>query len=312
MKIERKMKRATKQYIIVATICLIVIGCAAISTALTITAQIREEYQTLLRKAESELNSHQAYAYIASEDIAVGEIISADNAKTKVIFTSQPKESFMTEADMGKAATILIPSGTQLLQTMLTENLNLSDMREMQYEVININSNIINNDRIDVRIFFPNGEDYIVLSKKTIKGLAIDTTSCLLWLEEEEILRMSSAIVDAYLYGGAKLYTTKYIEPNLQEESQITYEPSIATLLLIQDNPNIIRTATTELSKQVRKAMENRMAASMKTDVKEISWELSPNTSYQEEELPATLQSEEKATYQEELTDKEAELDYGP
>ena len=89
MKIKRKMKRATKQYIIVATICLLVIGCAAISTALTITTQIREEYQSLLAKAEKELHSHQAFAYIAAEDIAVGDIISKENAQTKMIFTSQ-------------------------------------------------------------------------------------------------------------------------------------------------------------------------------------------------------------------------------
>lgn len=312
MRIKRKMKRTTKQYIIVATICLLVIGSAAISTALTITAQIREEYQTLLANAENELQSHQALAYVATEDIAVGDIISKDNVQSKMIYTSQAKEAFISETDLGKIALIQIPSGTQLLPSMLTENLNQSDVREMQYDVININSNIVNNDRIDVRIFFPNGEDYIVLSKKMIKGLAIDTTSCLLWLNEEEILRMSSAIVDAYLYSGAKLYTTKYIEPNLQEESQITYEPSVATILLIQDNPNIVKTATNELSKQVRKAMENRLAASMNTDVKEINWELTPNAGFTKEEIPNVLQAENKATYQEELADREAEMDYGP
>lgn len=312
MRIKRKIKRATKQYIIVATICLLVIGSAAISTALTITAQIREEYQNLLANAENELRSHQALAYVATEDIAVGDIINEDNVQSKMVYTSQAKEQFITEADFGKVALIHIPGGTQLFPGMLTENLSLPDVREMQYDVININTNIVNNDRIDVRIFFPNGEDYIVLSKKTIKGLAIDSPGCLLWLNEEEILRMSSAIVDAYLYSGAKLYTTKYIEPNLQEESKITYEPSVATLLLIQDNPNILETATNELSKQVRKAMENRLAASMNTDVKEINWELTPNESLKKEEIPEVLQPENKATYQDELTDREAELDYGP
>ena len=123
---------------------------------------------------------------------------------------------------------------------------------------------------------------------------------------------MASAIVDAYLYQGTKLYTTKYIEPNIQSSSKITYEPSLSTLLLINDNPNIIETATTELSKQVRKAMENRLAASLSTNVKEIDWKLNTNAIIESDDIPAVLDPDQKASYRMEQEEREDEVDYGP
>ncbi len=312
MKIQKRIKRTTKQYIIVAFLCIMVIGGAAIVTSVVITSQIREEYQTLLKEAYYDMEMNQRTVYVATAEVVCGEAITNENVEKKTVYSSQPQTSFITQEEIGKIALVSISVDTQVLNSMVTDDLISSEIREMEYEVVNINSNIINNDTVDVRIFFPNGEDYIILSKKIIKGIAIDTQSCLLWLTEEEILRMSSATVDAYLYNGAKIYTTKYIEPILQEASLITYEPSVSTLLLIHDNPNIIETATNELSKQVRKAMENRLASSLSTNVEEIEWELSPNELPEVEEVPAVLKPEEKATYQDEVKEKEAELDYGP
>jgi len=312
MKIQKRIKRTTKQYIIVAFICIVVIGGAAIFTSIIITSQIREEYKSLLAEAYHDMEINQKTVYVATSNIISGDAITKDNVEKLTVYSSQPKAGFITESEIGKIALVNIPTDTQVLNTMLTDSSISSELREMEYGVVSISSNIIDNDTVDVRIVYPNGEDYIILPKKIVKGITLDTHSCFLWLTEEEILRMSSAIVDAFLYTGAKIYTTKYIEPNLQEASLITYEPSVSTLLLIQDNPNIIKTATDELSKLVRKAMENRLAASMNTSVEEIEWELSPNDLTKRQESPAVLLPEEKATFQDEVLEKEAELDFGP
>jgi hypothetical protein len=312
MKIQKRMKRTTKQYIIVAFICIVVIGGAAIFTSIVITSQIKEEYNALLNEAYNNMELNQRNVYVATSDILSGEAITKENVEKREVYSSQPQTSFITENEIGKVALVTIPTNTQVLTTMLTDQSISSELREMEYGVVNINSNIINNDTVDVRIFYPNGEDYIVLTKKIMKGITLDTQSCFLWLTEEEILRMSSAIVDAFLYNGAKIYTTKYLEPNLQAASYITYEPSVSTLLLIQDNPNIIKTATDKLSQQVRKAMENRLAASLTTSVEEIDWELAPNELSEQEDVPAVLLPEETATFQDEVKEKEEELDYGP
>lgn len=312
MKIQKRIKRTTKQYIIVAFLCIVVIGGAAIITSILITNQIREEYETLLEEAQKDLEQNKRSVYVASTEIVSGDAITKDNIKKRTVYSSQPQAGFITAHEIGKIALVDIPVNTQVLNVMLTENSITKELREMEYGVVNISSNIINNDTVDVRIFYPNGEDYIVLTKKIMKNINSDAQSCFLWLTEEEILRMSSAIVDAYLYNGAKIYTTKYIEPNLQEPSLITYEPSVSTLLLIQENPNIIKTATNEVSKQVRKAMENRLAKSLNTNVNEIEWELSPNERSESNDTPTELSPEDNATFQEEKQEKEAELDYGP
>jgi hypothetical protein len=312
MKIQKRIKRTTKQYIIVAFLCIVVIGGAAIITSILITNQIREEYETLLEEAQNDLEQNKRSVYVASTDIISGDAITKDNIEKRTIYSSQPQAGFITAHEIGKIALVDIPINTQVLNIMLTENSITKELREMEYGVVNISSNILNNETVDVRIFYPNGEDYIVLSKKIMKNINLDAQSCFLWLTEEEILRMSSAIVDAFLYNGAKIYTTKYIEPNLQEPSLITYEPSVSTLLLIQDNPNIIKTATNEVSKQVRKALENRLAKSLNTNVNEIEWELTPNKLPEPKDTPAELSPEDNANYQEEKQEKEAELDYGP
>jgi hypothetical protein len=129
-------------------------------------------------------------------------------------------------------------------------------------------------------ILYPNGENFVVLSKKLLKGLQPDTSYCYLWVDEEELLRMSAAIVDAGLYPGSRLYMTRYIEANIQDPSIITYTPSISVLSLIENDPNIINRCSQVLNKEVRKALENRLARSMDIDVKEIQWDINGETIY--------------------------------
>jgi hypothetical protein len=181
---------------------------------------------------------------------------------------------------------------------MLTETKVSSDLREVEYQILNINSNILSNDTIDVRIVFPNGESLVVLSKKIIKGITEGTVMCYLWLDPQEILKMSAAIVDAALYPGTRLITTKYIEPSIQDASEVTYTPSLSILELLETDPNILERSSKELEKEVRKALENRLAYSMSTDVSEINWDINP---YRQNK---TTQKGEEEKTEEERTEK--------
>ena len=67
-------------------------------------------------------------------------------------------------------------------------------------------------------------------------------------IREDEILAMSSAIVEAYGLVGAKLYATKYVEPAMQEAASPTYTPNSAVTAQIQSNPNIVEQAKQELA----------------------------------------------------------------
>lgn len=276
MRIPNRIKRTTKQYIIVAFICIVVLGGAAIFTSIIITNQIREEYQGLLQKANYEIEQNQRFVYVAIKDILPGETINKDNVVKKTVFSSQPPESFLSEVDK-KMALVKIEADAPIQNSMTTDNGILSELREIEYEVVNISSNIANNDTVDVRIFYPNGESYVVLTKKVIKGYAPGTAYCYFWLNEEELLRMSAAIVDASQYINSQIFVTKYIEPNIQEASVVTYVPSISILHLLETDPNILEHASQKLSIEVRKSLENRLAKSMATDVASINWDVNPN-----------------------------------
>ncbi len=291
MKINLRMRRTTKQYIVVAIICIVIIGGASLLTTIFVARQIRNEYDTLLTEVENDKRQNQRFAYVAMNDIAAGEVITDQNVKRITVYSSQPQGSFITGSEIGQLALIDIPSDTQLIKTMLTEKKVSSELREIEYQVLHISANIVSNDTIDVRIVFPNGESMVVLSKKVIKGITEGSVVCYLWLDPQEILRMSAAIVDAALYPGTQLITTKYIEPSIQEASAITYIPGLSILELLETDPNILERSSQELAREVRKALENRLANSMSTDVSEINWDINP---YKQKEL--SLDSDKKKT----------------
>lgn len=271
------MKKTTKQYITVAAICLLVIGGIAIGLCLFVYIHLNNEFGTKYKLAMEELAANQKEVYVATSDILMGDYITKNNIEYKKVFSTQPEETYFTEIDIGKMAIVEIKPGTHLLSTMVSENLVDTDLRETTYNVITVNTNIAHNDMVDIRILYPNGENYIVLSKKNIKFFNESKEDSYYWLSEEEILRMSSAIVDAYLYQGTVLYTTRYIEPNVQSESIITYTPSLISIELIQNSPNIVSIASDSLNQEVRKKIENRLAKISDLDISNINWDVKDN-----------------------------------
>ncbi len=274
MKIRKRMKRTTKQYFLVALICVLVIGGAAAFTSFMITNQIRDEYQGLLNEMNDKLEKNQREVFVAVSDILAGASISGDKLRKEIVYTSQAGDIFLSKDDFGKIAIVDIPSGTPPLKNMLTDSTVASELREVEYNVIEVNSNIVSNDTVDIRIFYPNGENFIVLSKKILKCYTTDTASCFFWVNEEELLRMSAAIVDAALYPGSAIFATKYIEPNIQKASEVTYVPGMSVLKLLETDPNIIKQCSQILNMELRKGLENRLAESMAVDVSAIQWDI--------------------------------------
>ena len=280
MRFKRRIKRSTKQYIMVALICIIFIGGAAALTSFIILGQVKSQYQALLNKARHDMEVNQKNVYIAVLDIPSGEVIKKEMVVKKTVYSSQPKETYLSVKDIGKLAVVNIASGTQILNSMVTDHDVSDKIREMEYQVINMNSNITKHDTVDIRISYPNGESYVVLSKKEIMAYTAETLSVYLWMDEEELLRMSAAIVDAVLYPGSKLFVTKYIEPNIQEASTVNYTPGLSILSLIEHDPNIIERCSQKLNKDVRKALENRLAKSMASDVTTADWNVDTNNTF--------------------------------
>ena len=121
------------------------------------------------------------------------------------------------------------------------------DVRKQEYNVVILPMDLTTGDYIDIRLMLPNGQDFIVVSKKEVEipiigGVDSEDT---IWvnLSEDETLHMSSAIMDAASINGAKLYATKYTEPGMQNAATPTYIVSAENSQLLQRDPNILQSA---------------------------------------------------------------------
>ena len=135
------------------------------------------------------------------------------------------------------------------------------DVRKQEYNVVILPIDLTTGDYIDIRLMLPNGQDFIVVSKKEVEIPVVGDTDSLdtIWvnLSEDEILHMSSAIVDAAKLNGAKLYATKYTEPGMQNAATPTYVVSAEASALLQSDPNVLESAMEAIRNRYNVALRN-------------------------------------------------------
>ena len=142
---------------------------------------------------------------------------------------------------------IALKQGTVLGAGMLyKDDLTENSLRLVEFNMITLPSTLYVGQYIDVRIAFPTGEDYIVLSKKCVQTINGETIG--LYLTETEIETMSAAIVDAYMTKSSNIYLAKYVEPGIQTDAQGTYMVKQSILEQMTRNPNIVSEASSELA----------------------------------------------------------------
>lgn len=294
-----RLKKSTRQYVLVSAVLLVVVLGVGMSVVFLMNKRIRSTYGVQLEEKELYVQQNTRLVYRTLRDIAAGEVVTLEDVEAVSVLDAEEPLLFFDSGDLqsGKVALVSIPQGVHLQKFMVNQQGDVGELREVQYGAIAVTDNVSVNDVVDVRISFPNGEDYIVLSQKEMKSGGLEgATSCFLWLTEEEIMLMSAAMVDAYLYSGSGLYTTKYIAPTIQQASIVTYTPSVHIIDLIYNNPNIVEEASTYLSIKVRKELESRLAESLDVDVKEKDW----TVTQEDMQLDATRENE-RVQFEEEV-----------
>lgn len=179
---------------------------------------------------------------VLKEDETENYYIMRNNEKQYLELNSVP---LVAKVDMNKNTVIT----TELISK--SDDVVQDDVRKQEYNMLVLPMDLTTGDYIDVRIQFPSGQDYIVVSKKevempTINGIDSEDT---LWinLSEDEILHMSCAIVEAFRINGTKLYVTKYTEPGMQEAATPTYPINASVRNQINNDPNIVERAMNEI-----------------------------------------------------------------
>ena len=106
--------------------------------------------------------------------------------------------------------------------------------RLIEFNMLTLPSNLRVGDYIDVRFTMPSGQNFIVLSKKQVMNLQNTTVS--LCLSEDEILMMSSAIIESYIMKASNLQVVQYVAAGMQEASTPTYSVRNEVYQLILSN----------------------------------------------------------------------------
>lgn len=241
--------------------------------------EIIEKYEKEIELLNFNLYSLKRQVYIPIKDIPFGTVISQDLFNVTEMKLDIPQKSLIDKSDMGKVNTVFLPAGMPVLKISVADEKLANDIREQEFSMFLIQTDQRKGDFIDVRIMFPNGENYIVLSKKQIKDLILEDNTIRLWLNESEIHNISSAIIDAYIHQGTKIYVTTYIMPELQEAAIPFYAPNEEVLNLMRRDPNIIEKVSDALAREIRAILERNLNSITEENLNKVTTGISDEIS---------------------------------
>lgn len=282
------MQRKARNSILIGVIIGLLIGSIIIAILFMQLSKLQRQIQ------ETEAATRQAY--VLKSDIKSGATITQNDLQLVSVSKDIIPTDYISLGDITEntIAKIDLTRGLVLSKTMIQESDQkiTADLREQQYNMIVLPQQLAVDDYIDIRLTLPNGQDYIVVSKKRVKKLTEDT----IWINmyEQETLVMTNAIVEAYKTNGTKLYATTYVEPGNQADATPTYVPSSWVINLMNSDANIVQEA--------RQALASRYASLMPRREQEINSQITTGDNAQ-----SNLQSK----LEEEITkSKEARKEY--
>lgn len=175
--------------------------------------------------------------YVFTKDLTAGTVITEDDIKyVDVKGESAPSDSYEYSEIVIKGDKIIVDRKDSIIgrrlkvnaadKTIVTDSLFYEDdkmpdldTRLQEFNMVTLPSDLNPGDYIDVRIRFSTGEDYSVIVGKKVESLGArgsQSNTIFLRLNEEEIVRMSSAIIESYINDGIILYANKYVDPSNQ------------------------------------------------------------------------------------------------
>ena len=243
-------------------------------------------------------NKRSYYMKIDNKKVDVTEETDEDTGKMVYYVTNNSNKQYLELGQKTVLAKVALKQNTVITGSMVARgNLEAADVREMEYNIFSIPTDITENDYVDVRFMLPNGQDFIVVSKKSVKipvvNGAYSTDTVKLNMSEDEILSLSSAIVEAWRMKGGKLHLVKYVEAGTQKAATPTYPVNKEVALLIESDPNVLTEALNGLRSRYNADMRNEYINSALSTYSEQD----PNETYKtktEESLKTTQKSRQE------------------
>lgn len=268
---------------------------------------------TKITKQQKEEQARMKQVYVVATEIESGDIVTIDKLNPQTLDSSLIPSNVLTSSELESKSNVTDEDGNLVKKVNVISKINLkpgtvittdmvkaegeiaNDVRKVEYNAIQLTSQIQTGKYVDVRLRLPSGSDYIVVSHKKIEIPSIGgiNSTNTIWLElsETEILTLNCAIVESYKISGSLLYVTEYIEPGLQKKATSNYSPNNEVYELIQKDPNCVEKVVAE-----RAASRN----SINTNLNNNSGEAADNVVTKTEEEITKMQ-EERQKYLESL-----------
>lgn len=229
------MQRKARNSILIGVVIGLLIGAVVIALLFL--------QLTNLQKKVKATEAATRQVYVLKSDVKSGTTIDSTMIELKSATKDVIPSDYISTIPENSIAKVNITKGTVLSKALIDEadEKTTNDLREQQYNMIVLPQYLEVDDYIDIRLTLPNGQDYIVVSKKRVKNLTEDT----IWINmyEQETLAMTNAIVEAYVMKGSKLYATTYVDAGMQENAIPTYVPNSYVINLINADKNITEEA---------------------------------------------------------------------
>lgn len=247
--------RQKKRNIIIAAVVGLAVGI--LPTGI-ITGIVLGKYNNLNKTITEEKAKYKLYTgYVLNSELARGHVMAAEDIREIAFYSTSDIESVDAAGLIGKTLRQETKEGIIITGPMVYDDTGIEDnLRMYMFDYIAVPEEVDNGTMFDIRISFPNGEDYIVAKGKTLEsrteeGIFINAT-------ERERLMLSSAYVDTTVYEGAKIYASIYVS-DYQPYSVVNYPVNLYVTKLADWNPNLIEEIERETDVEKRQVLEKNL-----------------------------------------------------
>lgn len=211
------------------------------------------------RKQEQAVKRKQYIAYTLKADTEKGMVVTEDMLASHRISVDEDDNIQFTDKQeiLGKELKNDVKGGMLINESMIQIGESIQDSLRLQmYAGIELNPEILEGEMIDIRIQFADGEDYVVATHKKVEKRGEDYI--VVFVDEEEILRLSSAETDRRMFEGTRMYAILYADRE-QLPAKVDYPVNSYVAELYDWTPNILDQICTEDSLQRRQLLEENL-----------------------------------------------------
>lgn len=250
--------------ILIAVGCVLLVAAGCITTFLVTNHFHQQETETLtaqMATLQARLDDIGPIVecYTVRTVVEPGQQLTEDLLVAQNIPMSFVNDDFCSKADIlgtaavtdgenvypasGYFAKTYIEPGTPITKSLLMAEKIIDSSREIDVIANRWPIGLKEGDYVDIRLTYPMGEDFIVMSHKRVYEVNDQTLK--LHVTEEEFMMYQAALVDYYIgaSNGMDIYFTKYIEPGVQAPAYTYYSVPENIARVCALDPNIINLA---------------------------------------------------------------------